>query len=222
MTMKVSTTNNNGGNAIARNLMAPIPLYPKQTVQFLGSKQQKKPWMWLQCDHSWSASWSHECGLTCKQIYLSPFDTGSVEQWLKFLTKLNLIITRNGLTTHLVKFNLMQLWLKGEALQHFNNKAEELENQTNAHHAECISAVCGHIFPKSTLQMQKCYLQKVHLHNPMISKCFTWWHQQNDYFALFPPHGGVAQKISDDKIIELIYGKLLNSYEKWSWMCKEM
>ena len=36
------------------------------------------------------------------------------------------------------------------------------------------------------------------------------WHQQNDYFALFPPHGREAQKISDDKIIELIYKKQLN------------
>ena len=64
------------------------------------------------------------------------------------------------------KFNLMQLLLKGEALQHFNKKAKELENEKNAHHAECISAVSRHIFPKNTLQMQMCYLQKVHLHNP--------------------------------------------------------
>ena len=138
------------------------------------------------------------------KFYLSTFDTGSVEQWLKFLTRLILIITRNGLMTGLVKFNLMWLLLKGNSLQHFNNKAKELENEINAHHAECISAVSAHIFPKSALQMQKCYLQKVCLHNSMtISKYFACWHQQNDYLALFPPHGGVAQKISDDKIIEL-------------------
>ena len=46
------------------------------------------------------------------KIYLNPFDTGSVEQWLKFLTKLKLIITGNGLTASLAKFNLMQLLLK--------------------------------------------------------------------------------------------------------------
>ena len=50
------------------------------------------------------------------KIYLNPFDTGSVEQWLKFLTKLNLIITRNGLTAGPAKFNLTQLLIKGEAL----------------------------------------------------------------------------------------------------------
>ena len=50
------------------------------------------------------------------KIYLNPFDTGSMEQWLKFLTKLDLIITGNGLMASLTKFNLMRLLLKGEAL----------------------------------------------------------------------------------------------------------
>ena len=75
------------------------------------------------------------------KIYLNPFDTGSVEQWFKFLTKLNLIITGNSLTASLAKFNLMQSLLKGEALQHFNKKSQELENGKGAHHAKCISAV---------------------------------------------------------------------------------
>ena len=122
--------------------------------QFLGSKWQKKLWTQSWCDHSWSVLWSHECRLTHVQIYLSLFDTGSVEQWLKFLTKLNLVITSNGLTTGPAKFNLTQLLLKWDSLQHFNNKAKELENEINAHHAECISAVSRHIFPKNALQMQ--------------------------------------------------------------------
>ena len=67
------------------------------------------------------------------RIYLNPFDTGSVEQWLKFLTKLNLIITGNGLTASLVKFNLTWLLLKGEAMRHFNKKAKELENEKKMH-----------------------------------------------------------------------------------------
>ena len=63
--------------------------------------------------------------------------------------------------------------------------------------------------------MQKCYLRKVRLYNLMtISKYVAHWHQQNEYFAPFPPNGGMAQKISDDKIIKLIYRKLSDSYEK--------
>ena len=117
-----------------------------------------------------------------------------MEQWLKFLSKLNLIITQNGLMTGPAKFNLMRLLLKGETLQHFNNKAEELENEINAQHVECISAISGHIFPKNTLQMHKCYLQKVHLCNLMtISMYITCRHQQNDYFALFPQQAMAEQ-----------------------------
>ena len=97
---------------------------------------------------------THERSLADVQICLNPFDTGSVEQWLKFLMKLNLIITRNGLMASLVKFNLTWLLLKGEALRHFNNKAEELKNETNVHHKLCISMVSKHIFPKNALQMQ--------------------------------------------------------------------
>ena len=145
------------------------------------------------------------------KIYLNPFDTGSVEQWLKFLTKLKLIITRNGLTASPAKFNLMQSLLKGEALQHFNNKAQELREETAVHHEMCLNAVSAHIFPKNALQMQKHYLQKVRLHSSMtISECFVHWHQLNDYLALFPPHGGVMQKLKDDKIVELIYEQLPN------------
>ena len=111
----------------------------------------------------------------------------------------------------LAKFNLMRSLLKGRALWHFNNKAQELKTETNAHHKLCINMVSEHIFPKNALQMQKCYLQKVRLHGLMtISKYFAHWHQINDYLTLFPLHGGAAQKLRDNKIVELIYEQLLN------------
>ena len=99
------------------------------------------------------------------KIYLNLFDTGLVEQWLKFLTKLNLIITGNGLMAGPAKFNLMQSLLKGEALQHFNNKAQELGDETNVHHKLCLNAVSAHILPKNDLWMQKCYMQKTEFDN---------------------------------------------------------
>ena len=157
--MKVSFANtndngSNGRNAFAKNLLAPILFYPKVDGS-LGSDDEKPS------DHDATV---HEvcydpanANLQTYKIYLSPFDTGSVEQWLKFLIKLQLIITGNGLTTGLAKFNLMQLLLKGEALQHFTNKAQELETETNPHHKMCLNAVSEHIFPKNVLQTQKCY-----------------------------------------------------------------
>ena len=97
MTMKVSTNNNNGRNAIASNLLAPISFYLKMNSS--SSSDEAKT---SECDRN---AMVHEVrynptnvDLQMYKIYLDPFDTGSVEQWLKFLTKLNLIITGNGLT----------------------------------------------------------------------------------------------------------------------------
>ena len=130
MIMKVSTTNDNGSNAFAKNLMAPILFYPKADGS-LGLDDEK-------CSGHDGNVMVHEvcydpmnADLQTYKIYLNLFDTGSVEQWLKFLMKLDLIITRNGLMAGPAKFNLMQLLLKGEALQHFNNKAQELKTETS-------------------------------------------------------------------------------------------
>ena len=112
--MKISTNNENGRNAIASNLLAPILFFLK-TNSSLGSNDEKTS----ERDHDMMV---HKVcynptnmDLQMYKIYLNPFDTGSVEQRLKFLTKLKLIVTRNGLTASPEKFNLMQLLLKGEA-----------------------------------------------------------------------------------------------------------
>ena len=146
MMMKVSTTNDNGSNAFAKNLMAPISFYPKADG-YLGLDDEKCS----ECDrnvmvHEVCYNPTNVDSQTYK-IYLNPFDTGSMEQWLKFLMKLDLIITKNGLMASLANFNLMQSLLKGEALQHFNNKAQELQTETDTHHKMCINAVSEHIFP---------------------------------------------------------------------------
>ena len=106
--MKVSTTNDNGRSTFARNLMAPILFYPKVDSSS-GLNDEKSS----ECD--WNAMVHEVCydptnmDSQMYKIYLNPFNTGSMEQWLKFLTKLNLIITGNGLMAGPVKFNLM--WL---------------------------------------------------------------------------------------------------------------
>ena len=151
--MKVSTTNDNGGNAFARNLMAPILFYPKADSS-LGLDNEKSS----ECNCNVMV---HEvcydptdADLQMYKIYLNPFDTGSVEQWLKFLTKLNLIITRNGLMTHLAKFNLMPLLLKGEACNISTKKLKSLKMKKIT---SCGKHQCGiwtHFFPENTLQMQ--------------------------------------------------------------------
>ena len=205
---KANNNGSNGGNTFAKNLLAPISLYPK--VNGSSGLDDKKP---SERDHDVMV---HEvcydpvnANSQTYKIYLSPFDTGSVEQWLKVLTKLKLIITRNRLTTSPVKFNLMRSLLKGEALQHFNNKAQELETETNPHHKTCLNVVSEHIFPKNALQMQNTTCTRsIFMHWQPFSTYFAHWHQINDYLAMFPPHGGVAQKLQDNKIIKLIYDRL--------------
>ena len=115
MMMKVSTTNNNGSNPFAKNLLAPISFYPKADGSS-GSDDKK-------CSERNHNVMVHEvcydpanADSQTYKVYLNLFDTGSVEQWLKFQTKLNLINTGNGLMASLAKFNLMRLLLKGEAL----------------------------------------------------------------------------------------------------------
>ena len=82
MTMKVSTTNDNGRNAFAKNLMAPILFYPK--VDSSSGLDNEK------CTERDCNAMAHEVCydpenvVTCIQIYLTLFDTGSVEQWCKF------------------------------------------------------------------------------------------------------------------------------------------
>ena len=93
---KANNNSSNGRNAFAKNLLAPILFYPK--VNGFSGSDDKKP---SECDHD---AMVHEvrydpanADSQTYKIYLSPFDTGSVEQWLKFLTKLQFIITRKGL-----------------------------------------------------------------------------------------------------------------------------
>ena len=95
MTMKVSTTNDNGSNAFAKNLLAPISFYPKANGSSgLDDKKHSE----CDCDmmvHKVCYDPAN-ADLQMYKIYLNPFDTGSMEQWLKFLMKLNLIITRKS------------------------------------------------------------------------------------------------------------------------------
>ena len=84
MTMKVSFANTNDNssnsrNAFAKNLLAPISFYPKVNGS-LGSDDEKPS----ECDrnvmvHEVCYDPANADSQTYK-IYLSPFDTGSVEQ----------------------------------------------------------------------------------------------------------------------------------------------
>ena len=83
MMMKVSTNNKNGRNAIASNLLAPISFYLK-TNSSLGSNNEETS------ERDRNVTGHKVCYNPANmdsqmyKIYLNPFDTGSVEQCLKF------------------------------------------------------------------------------------------------------------------------------------------
>ena len=104
-------------------IMVETPLPETSWHQFHSTQRWTVPWVWMTKKALNVIAMVHEVcydptnvDSQTYKIYLNPFDTGSMEQWLKFLMKLNLIITGNGLMASPVKFNLMQSLLKGEAL----------------------------------------------------------------------------------------------------------
>ena len=204
--MKVSTTNE---NRIAKHLIAPIPFFPKNGSTDLvednvSERDRDATAHEVRYDHTNAESPTYK-------VYLSPFDNGLPEEWLKFRTKLKIIMNGNGLTTGPARYNLTRALLKGEALRDFNNKAQELGNETVANHTTCLQAVTERIFPKNALQAERRHLRssQVRLNQKVtVSEFFAHWREINDYLALFPPHGGDDQKLDDDEIVELIYEKL--------------
>ena len=81
--MKVSTTNDNGRNAFAKNLMAPILFYLKADSSLVSDDEKCS-----ECDHNVMVHKVHydlENVVTCIQIYLTPFDTGSVNSGANFI-----------------------------------------------------------------------------------------------------------------------------------------
>ena len=85
--MKVCTTNDNGSNAFAKNLLAPIMFYLKVDGS-LGLDNEKC----FECDCN---AMAHKvcfnpmnADLQMYNVYLNPFDTGSMEQWLRSTQRL--------------------------------------------------------------------------------------------------------------------------------------
>jgi hypothetical protein len=74
---------------------------------------------------------------------MKPFSHGTPEPWLKFMEALNVVIRGNGLNKNgCACFNLTHSSLKGEALDVFNDKAAEQEEEMKDTHIKCLHAIC--------------------------------------------------------------------------------
>ena len=148
------------------------------------------------------------------KVYLCPFQSGTPEETLEFLTKLKLIMRGNGLTTGPRQFNLIRSLLKGEALRIFNVRAQQLGAETVPHATLSLQAVVSHMFPNNPLRRQRRHLryETKWKRTDTVRSFMTRWNELNDLLPQFPPFQGRVQKISDDDACEAIF-----SYIPQSW-----
>lgn len=142
------------------------------------------------------------------RVYVPPFGTGSPEQWLTHLSKIELISDGNHLTTGPQKYQLARALLKDDALREFNAKATELGNETVPHFNECLQAITKHVFPEKALQKQRRHLRDVRLNrNTTVADFWARWSQMIDYLKRFPPFEE-GQEFSDEELVETVYDNL--------------
>jgi len=203
--MKVSTNENRN----SKHLEIPIPFY------FKDKKGSSKTSSTTERDRQATAhevrNDSANAESAIYKVYVPPFDRGTPEEWLKFYKTLERIIDGNGLTTGPSQYNLARALLTGDALKHFNNRAQALGAATVAHFKLSMQAVTTHVFPKHALQVQRRHLRSYSVRlipEVTIDEFFARWQELNDYLALFPPFNGNEQKLPNDEIVELIYAKL--------------
>ena len=148
------------------------------------------------------------------KVYLCPFQSGTPEETLEFLTKLKLIMHGNGLTTGPRQFNLIRSLLKGEALHIFNVRAQQLGAETVPNVTLSLQAVISHMFPNNPLRRQRCHLryETKWKRTDTVRSFMTCWTELNDLLPQFPPFQGQVQKIQDDDACEAIF-----SYIPQSW-----
>ena len=150
------------------------------------------------------------------KVYIVPFNFGTAEQWLKFQSKLNLVITGQGLVDDgQACFNVTRSLLKGEALRVFNDKALQLKDETKNNHVKCLQAVTEHVFPDEALQSQKRYMRRsvfLHLKDKSIRDFRARWVEMNNYLEAFPPFKP-NQGFNEDETKEIVHGVLPARYQ---------
>jgi hypothetical protein len=93
------------------------------------------------------------------KVHLEQFSTGTPEQALEFLARLNIIITGNNLEMGSATYNLTHSVLKGEALRVFQTEAHAHRHETPANFGRCLQVLIVHFFPKQALCRQCHYLR---------------------------------------------------------------
>ncbi len=138
----------------------------------------------------------------------------SPEEWLIFQRGLKTVLKGQNVDDAPTKFAVARGLLLGDALSVFENKCEELEEETEEAFDKCLMAVTISVFPQNAVLLQKRFMRR-HLRKPRTTK--TRDHvarlvEMNNYLPLFPPKVDgdtvtAPTKLPEDELLDLMeYG----------------
>ena len=89
------------------------------------------------------------------EIQVAHFESGTPEEWLKFMSNIDQVFTGQDVTTGPPQYSIVRSLLKGDTLTVFNTNAATLRSESVSNLKDCLTALTTHIFPVSALQIQK-------------------------------------------------------------------
>ena len=94
------------------------------------------------------------------EIQVPYLKSGTCEQFLEFMDKVQAVIVGRNLTTGPQKVAFMRTVLKGDTYMDFNQYFTMVGNEDDAMFVLGVQALMSHIFPQRALHMQKRYMQR--------------------------------------------------------------
>ena len=101
------------------------------------------------------------------------FKSGTCEQFLEFMDKVQAVTIRQNLTTGPQRVAFMRTVLKGDAYTYFNQYFTTVGNEDDVTFILGIQALTSHIFPQCALHMQKCYMRR-YMRKPRDMKMWVY------------------------------------------------
>ena len=140
------------------------------------------------------------------EIQVPYFKSGTCEQFLEFMDKVQAVILGQNLTTGPQKVVFMRSVLKGDAYTYFNQYFMTVSHDDDAMFVLGVQASTSHIFPQRALRMQKRYMWH-YMRKPRDMKLRVNRNrvvELNNYLEQFPTAFNATQKIDDDEVVDIL------------------
>eukprot|EP00957_Ditylum_brightwellii_P145759 11099339-Ditylum_brightwellii.AAC.1 len=133
------------------------------------------------------------------------FNTGSVEEWLKFWQNLQAVITRQNITDPQGMYASIKSMLCGDALTAFKNAEGVNRPQSELTYKKTMEDIHTHMFPLQAYIMQTRYMCRILMkpHNMSLHTFVAHVNKMNDYLEQFSPrdNGTPQVKLAEDKLM---------------------